>query len=352
MLENIKDQIHLDNVKKFIKYYLEHLHKDGFTPFQEMPTVEVFPKSKNLIGLSLIDEKNSDIRCRFVDNPRQGDDYLFIPIDELKEDFLLKGLAESYAFRKSAQMAVDDAYSINLQRVTNLLNDKQFAVALVFLVSSFENITRDLFFLYSELWFSKDKNEYVDEVYNKVGIIIDPNISISFISDYFSTYKEINGQKIGIEKTKIIIAEKWENVRYWEKIHKICRSLGVYDEYILKKQGNIGMEIGCFEILKEILETKAKEMKILNFQKIFGKWGIVKLFKIFFNINLENFKETLKSLDIYIKNRHKIIHGTLKDDKINENMVIDFRSCILKVVSYLMDELTQKYRDNLHFFLK
>ncbi len=350
MSEKIKDQIPLNNVKKVINYYLDYLKKEGFTLFQEMPTVEIFPKRKNLIGLSLIDEKNTDIKCTFVDNPRQGDDYLFIPIDELKEEFLLKGLAESYAFRKSAQMRVDDAYSINLQRVKELLKYRQYAVALVFLVSAFENITRDLFFLYSELWFSKDEDEFDDEVYKKVGVIIDPNINISFISDYFSTYKEINGQKIGIEKTKISIAKKWENVRYWEKIHKICRSLGLYDKYILKKQGNSGMEIGRFEILKEILERQAKEMKILNFQKIFEKWGIVKLFKTFFNINLKSFNETLKLLDNYIKNRHKIIHGTLKDDQINENMVIDFRSRILKIVSYLRDELTLKYRENLHFF--
>lgn len=73
----------MNNIKKFIKYYLEHLRKDGFTPFQEMPTVEVFPKRKNLIGLSLIDEKNPEIKYTFVNDPRQGDDYLFVPIDEL-----------------------------------------------------------------------------------------------------------------------------------------------------------------------------------------------------------------------------------------------------------------------------
>ncbi len=77
MPENIKDQILLNNVKKFIKYYLEYLQKEGFTQFQEKPTVEVFPKRKNLVGLALIDEKNRDLNCFFIDNPHQADDYSF-----------------------------------------------------------------------------------------------------------------------------------------------------------------------------------------------------------------------------------------------------------------------------------
>lgn len=351
MSENIKDQFPLNNVKMFIKYYLEYLQKEGFTLFQEKPTVEVFPKRKNLVGLTLIDEKNTDIKCIFVDNPRQGDDYLFVSVEELKQETMLQELGESYALRKLDQMRVDNAYSINLKRVENLLKDGHYAVALVFLVSAFENITRELFFLYNELWFSLDDDDFDDEVYKKIGVVIDPNISESFILNFFSKVKEVNGRKIGIERTKLDIAKKWKKIRYWEKIHKICKSLGIYNEYILKKEGNKGLEIGRFEILKEILEIQAKEMKIFNFQKIFRKWGIKKSFETFFNINLKGFDETLTILDNYIKKRHKIIHGTLKDDQIKEYMVLDFRSRILKFVSYLRDELTMKYRENFTFWV-
>lgn len=348
MSENIKDQIPLNNVKKFIKYYLEHLQKLDFTLFQEKPTVEVFPKRKNLVGLALIDEKNTDIKCFFVDNPRRGDDYLFVSVEEIKQEDMLKELGESYALGKLNQLWVDNAYAINLQRVENLLIDEHYAVALVFLVSAFENITRDLFFLHNESWFVLD-DEFDDEIYEKLGVIIDPKISEPFISSYYSRVKEINGKKIGIHRTKLDLAEKWKNVRYWEKIHNICKSLRVYNEYILKKQGNNGMEIGRFEILKEILKKQAIEMKILNFQKISRKWGIKKLFKTFFNIDLNGFTETLTVLDDYIKKRHKIIHGTLQDNQIDEYMVRDFKSRILKIISYLRDELDRKYSENVRF---
>ena len=109
------------------------------------------------------------------------------------------------------------------------------------------------------------------------------------------------------------------------------------------------MEIGRFEILKEILKKQAKVMKILNFQKIFIKWGIKKLFQTFFNIDLNGFNETLNFLDGYIKKRHKIIHGTLQDNQIDEYMVRDFKSRIFKIISYLRDELDRKYRENVRF---
>ncbi len=349
MSENIKDQIPLDNVKKVIKYYIEYLQKGGLTLFQEKPTVEIFPKRKNLVGLALIEENNKDIKCIFVDKPRRGEDYLFVSVEDLNQETMLQKLGESYAFGKLAQRRVDNAYSINLQRVENLLRDGHNAVAFVFLVSAFENITRDLFFLYNELWFSLDDDDFDEEVYKKIGVIIDPKINESFISSYFSNYKVINGSKFGIEKIKLEVATKWKLARYWEKIHKICNKLGVFNEYILKKQGINGMEIGNFEILKEILEKKAKQMKILNFQKINGKWGIKKSFKEFFNIDLKGFKETFTILDKCIKKRHEIIHGTLKDEQIDEQMVLDFKSLILKVVSYLRDEINYKYRENLRF---
>jgi len=268
MTEKIKDQISKNNVKEFIKHYIDYLKNEGFALFQMKPTIEIFPKTKELIGIALIRDNNPDFRIDFVNDPRQGEDYLFVSIEELKEEDNLKELGEVYGIWKLALMSVDNAYNINNLRVKKLLEDRHYAVALVFQVSAFENITRELFFLYNNIWFLHDEDDFSDDIYKKVVITFGHKIDESIISGYFSRYKEINGKRIGIDNTKLEIAKKWKKTRYWEKIHKICKKLGVYDEYILKKQGNDGMEIGRFEILKEILEKRANKMRVLNFQRI------------------------------------------------------------------------------------
>ena len=109
MSKNVKDQISKNNVKKFIHHYLNYLQKEGLTPFQNKPTVEIFPKRRDLIGIALISDNNPDIRVNFVNNPRQGDDYLFVSIEELKEEKMLSELGEVFAIRKIAHMRVDNA---------------------------------------------------------------------------------------------------------------------------------------------------------------------------------------------------------------------------------------------------
>jgi len=350
MSKNIKDQISLNNVKKFITYYLNYLQKEGLNPFQTKPTVEVFPKSIDLIGIALIADNNTDIRIKFVNTPQRGEDYLFVLIEELKEEYMLEELGEIYAIRKLAYMRADNAYNTNIQRVKRLINDGHFAVALVFLVSAFENITRELFFHYSDIWFSQVKDDFSDEIYKKVGVVFGPKIDESIITGLFAVYKVIDGQTIGIERTKLDIAKKWKKTRYWENIHNICNKFGIFNEYLLKKQGINGKEIGRFEILKEILEKLVEKTRVLNFQRIYGKGGIQMLFKSFFNIKFEDFNDTLKALDKYIEMRHGIIHGTEKDEEIDESLVFDFKSRVLKLISYLRDELNIKYRDNLHLW--
>ncbi len=76
MTNNIKDQISQKNVKVFIKHYLDYLKNEGFTLFQMKPSVEIFPKTGDLIGIALIDGNHSDIRIDFVNDPQQGDDFL------------------------------------------------------------------------------------------------------------------------------------------------------------------------------------------------------------------------------------------------------------------------------------
>jgi len=346
MSRNIKDQVSESSVKNFIIHYLNCLEKEGLTLFQGMPTIQAFPKRTNLIGLVLLNDNNTDIKYEFVKDPRYGEDYLFISVEELKNESMLEELGENYAYSKLNHLRADNAYNVNLDRVKNLIENNHYAIALVFLVSAFENITRDLFFNYSDIWFIKD-DDFYDKVYKKVGIHIDPNIPNPKSIKYFSKFREINDDLIGIRHTDLDIAEKWHDTIYWENIHKICEELRVYDEYILKKQGNKGMEIGNFEILKAILEKQSKEMKVLNFQRIFKKGGIKNLFEMFYSIKLDGFNNSFKLISDYIKMRHAIIHGTLKDNQIDEYAVSDFRSLIKKLVSYLRDELDRKQYENL-----
>ena len=66
-----------------------------------------------------------------------------------------------------------------MERINNLLEDAHYSIALVFLVSAFENITKDLFFLHHELWFSRELEEvgkFSDEILKKIGTIIDASI--------------------------------------------------------------------------------------------------------------------------------------------------------------------------------
>ena len=44
-----------------------------------------------------------------------------------------------------------------------------------------------------------------------------------------------------------------------------------------------------------------------------------------------------------IEKRHQIIHGTLKDDKIDEKMVEDFKAAIGKFISYLGEKIPSLY---------
>lgn len=343
---NLAEKISLDNIKKVIEIFLNESKRQGFHLFQNQPTVEVFFKGGDFTGVSLIDEDNVDIKCLLVDNPRPGKFYLFFPIEQLKYDNSLEFLGTTNCYKILEQIKADNAYSINLQRVDKLLKDGHYSIALIFLVSAFENISRDLFYLHHELWFSlefEEVEDFSEDILKKVGIIIDPKIDDKYKQDMFSYIKEIDGKIIGIKKEKFSTAKKWKDVRYWEGVHNVCRKLGIYHEYIQKKMGNQGKEIERFELLKETLEKSARGSSVLNFQRIYKTGGVKKSFETFFNIKLNHFKNELDLIKENIEKRHQIIHGTLKDDKIDEKMVEDFKAAIGKFISYLGEKIRSLY---------
>jgi len=343
---NLADKISLDNIKKVIEIFLNELKTEDFTLFQNQPTAEVFFKGGDFVGVSLIDENNAEINCYLADNPRSGKYYLFFTIEELNDDNSLQFLGKTNCYKILDQFKADNAYSINLLRVDQLLKDGHYSIALIFLVSAFENILKDLFFLHHKLWFSlefEEVDDFSEDILKKVGTIIDPKIDDSYKQTMFSYIKEIDGKIIGIEREKLATANKWKDLRYWERIHKVCKDLGIINEYLQKKMGNQGEEIGGFEILKEILEKSARDIGILNFQRIYGTGGVKKSFETFFDIKLDPFKDELNLIAENIKRRHQIIHGILKDDKIDERMVKDFKAAIGKFITYLGEKIGSLY---------
>ena len=171
-------------------------------------------------------------------------------LEQLNDDRTLPFLGKTNAYRILQEMKANNAYNINLERVDALLEDGHYSVALVFLVSAFENISKDLFFLHHELWFSEGLEEFdkfSDEILKKIGTKVDPKIKEDFKNKYFSYYDTVNREIFGIEKDKFPTAVKWKNFRKLERIHDKCKKLGIYNDYIKKKMANQGKEIGRFE---------------------------------------------------------------------------------------------------------
>ena len=343
MSRNLADQISLDNVKIAVERLVEELENNNIELFQNKPTAEIFPKGDEFIGISLIDDNNSDVICIFKNKPRPGIRYLFLSLDDIKDEKKMPFLGLINCNRIIDQINADSAYNINLKRVEKLLADGHNAVALVFLVSALENISKYLFFNYHQWWFSFEFEEIykIDEdILKDLGVTVDVNKTDLSKSKLYLHTEEIDGKTIGIlreDKDKVL---KWKNVKYWDNIHNICKKLRVYDEYIKKKLGNQSMEIGEFEILKKVLKKATRTMKYLNFQRIKDKGGIKLNFETFFNINLNHFKTEFDILEKYTKMRHGIIHGSIKDIDITNEDVVSFKTTIEKFIAYIREQLS------------
>ena len=140
MSRNIVDEISLDNVKSVVETLLEEMKKRRINIFKNKPTIEVFYKGGSFIGLSLIDDNNSELKCYWQNTPRFGIKHLFLLIHDLKNDTYLPWVGIISSNRLIAQIEADSAYNTNIERVNRLLSDGHNAVAIVFLVSALENI--------------------------------------------------------------------------------------------------------------------------------------------------------------------------------------------------------------------
>jgi len=231
---------------------------------------------------------------------------------------------------------------LNIDRANALVSNKHYSVAIVFLVSAFENATRDIFFQNNDFWFYRNNLEiyHVDDYYvKKYGIKIkDLKDTSSFRLGYD---KDINGEKWILTNEDYQKCLKWKGIQYWDKIFSLCKKIGVYNDYIKKIIANKNREIGQYDILKDLLNN-FKDRRRFNFQRIFDDGGIVWSFKNFFFIDLtKTYKTELDSLNDYFKKRHAIIHGKLEDKEFKKEDVENMIDIISKIISYLKDNINQ-----------
>jgi len=328
----------LKRIKEIIEIILSDLKKADKYGFTNNPSAEVFYK-KDFIGVSLVDDDNTQVVCKLSQNPRKGLRYIYFKRKELMAQTYLS-LAKLELQRIIYEIDLDNAYNTNLRRVDDLIKDKYYAIALVFLVSAFENTIREIFFFHHSKWFTREMinhHFFDEEVYKKIGKEIEADNDKE--SEYFEI-REVNSQLIGISATDLEKADSWQSIVHWSRIYRVCRSLGIYNDYVHKVIANKGVEIGYYEILKDMLTKR----RVLNFQGIYKKPNLVWLFKKFYNLDLKlSFQEELDIIRDGISKRHELIHATLKEEEITKEYVEKFKSAILNFIEFLKAKLRSLY---------
>lgn len=314
-------------IEKYIEIFLTELEKAGNSAFQKYPTVKIYFLKHDLIGITLINKRKDKIECEIVKKPKEGDYYFFISKSFL-DDISVEWLAERKAKDFLEELQQDNAYSINIKRVESLIKDDHFAVALVFLVSAFENAIKDIFFRHNELWFFTLQSG---------GVRIDiPELKDLKVSNTISiTSAE--------DQAKYKVYKKWEKIGYWEEIYRICKKLRVLDDYLLRLMGNKFEEIGFFQILKYTLKKSYGEYSTINFQRIYGRGGVKWCLNKFYSIDLAGMNKELQIFKEVIQKRHQIIHGSVKDDEIKKEYTEKAFTSLQKLISFIKDEMRTWY---------
>lgn len=339
---SLKEEINEENVKLLVESVVDILNNSEIQLFQNKPTVDIFMKGGDSIGMSLIDDGKTNFEYNLCSKPRKGEIYLFADKSLLLDAKLIKILAVDQAKRIIDEIQEGTAYRLNIERVIKLIKNKHYSVAVVFLVSAFENAMRDIFFQNNVFWFYRSQSEVynIEDYYvKKYGIKIkELKIKTSFRLGYD---KDIDGEKWILTKTDYNKCLKWKRIEYWNKIYSTCKKIGIYDDYIKKLIANNNREIGQFDILKDLLLDPTNRSKF-NFQRILHKNGVCWAFKNFYYIDLEkNYKTDLNDLENYFQKRHAIIHGKLEDTEIKKEDIEDMMDIINRILSFLKDKINQ-----------
>lgn len=223
---SLKEKINQENVKLLVENVVEILNDSKIKLFRNNPTVEIFMKGADSIGMSLIDDGKTNIECKWSSNPRKGEVYLFADKPLLLDTNLIKTLANDQAKRIIDEFQGESAYRLNIERVTKLVKNKFYSVAVVFLVSAFENAMRDIFFQNNGFWFYRSNLEIynIEDYYvKKYGIKIkELKVKNSFRLGYD---KDIDGEKWILTTTDYNKCLDWKRIQYWDKIYSICKKI-------------------------------------------------------------------------------------------------------------------------------
>lgn len=328
-------------ILSIISSILDELDKKQLKLFENKPTVQYCFRG-NYIGLSIKDDNNTKIRIELKNEPDQGKKYIFINKKIIENEYFNSKLfAKSEVIKYLEEIREEDAYSVNVERVNNLISKGEYAVAIVFLVTAFENAVRDIFFRNNDLWSFEPDSKLIDDKFIELGTVYDERFGYSLI-------KEINGTNYGLSLEGFENYNKWKKILIWEEVFKFCRKLLIYNEYYQRLLINQSEEIGSFEILKDALRSASKRSQIINFQRIREKGSFTWLFKNTFSISFQPIQSELNIMENAISTRHKIIHRFLKDEQVNEDFVKDALNSMKKIISYIKATLQDK-RDESYF---
>lgn len=344
----------IEKVKEVVEGIVKLLDKKGISYFQAKPTAEIAFRGKDekkVIWISLIDEPNSEVNCLFNQELQRGKLYFSIAQGTfLNPNYSISILVQSQINKILEELNQNTAFNTNLERISRLIEDGHYAVALVFIVSAFESVTSDIFYRYNHLWFRTEiilsSNYADDELIKQYGVKREE------LGEEYTIFfeKEIDGEKWVVPRMSINIINRWLNLRVWVYIFKVCRYLRIYDQYLLRLSGNKLREIREFDILKSVLKEPRESNRGINFQSL---KSVRKVYKKFFRIDFEDIKNEVKILEEVFKIRHQIIHGNVRDDEVKIEFVEKAVDTLKKVIGFLFDKINAREAGYLavgHFF--
>ncbi len=157
--------------------------------------------------------------------------------------------------------------------------------------------------------------------------------------EYFAM-KEINGEDWGILFINQGIAQNLMDLTVREHVYKTCYDLKVLENYIKKLRANKFHEIRHFDILKSILIDNKKTFRGINFQALSGSNSVKFAYKRFYDIELDDIKNECKKFEDILIKRHKIIHGSLKDNEVNELDVNGALDILRKIIEFIKSKIS------------
>lgn len=354
------NQILKDNTKHLVEKLLDKLNKECNDFFSGIPKVNLTHKGENIL-ICFLNETSTSLDIQLNQNPSNVKFCVFLNKDHLlNKRYKAEEFAKNQLEKIKQELIEESAYNTNLTRVEKLIKDTHYAVALVFIISAFESVLTDKFYRYNHLWFYsiilnieyndlKTTNEEkhfkeLIKIHKKFGNQIDPATT----RDYHSVRK-IDGVLWGILKEHSTIFNKWKNNIIWQYIFKTARQLKILEDYRLKLLGNKLRRLGHFELLKDTLKYPNHMFQGINFQSIKEKNGVTKCYKRFFGINFREVGTELKVIEETLQKRHRIIHGSLRDDEIEKEEVKTAKDALITIVNYVKDKIIELNDQFIHY---